>query len=393
MNPSNRVWTSALNPQALTEIEVASGIVVGQGNGPLFESDRRSDPLLVLREKAREALATPPCVVAFSGGRDSSALLAFLLDVARSDGLPEPIAVTARWDDDVASDESAWQEEVITTIGAHEWEIVRPGTDLDLLGDEARSVLQAHGLFWPAPAYALRPLFRLAKGGVLLSGEGGDEAFGLYPYGRLWQSVRARQLPRQIDLRALALGCLPRAVRRWRWRTIRPAYQTWLSDSALKETSTAMADDGADDPLRWGSYQVISRRRRAMDLTLGTLQMLAQMEGARYEGPFLDETFLAALGAWGGNFGRGDRGDVMTSLFANVLPGPILTRVSKASFGGVFWGPESRRFAEEWDGTGLPLDMINPDALRSAWLAPVPVYGAALPLQAAWLSSQKHQNP
>ena len=393
MSNATRIWSASRNPQGLSEIEVASGIVVGQGSGKRFPTGVGNDPMGVLRELARAALSTPPCVVAFSGGRDSSALLAFLLDVARRDGLPEPIAVTARWDDDEASDESAWQEEVIRTIGAEQWEILRPGNDLDLLGEEATSSLEAMGLMWPAPAYALRPLFRQAKGGVLLSGEGGDEAFGLYPYGRLWQSIRSHSLPRQSDVRALVLGCLPRPVRRWRWKKIRPAYQTWLSTGGFDLVSEAMADDGADDPLRWGPYQVISRRRRAMDLTLGTLESLAEIEGARYQGPFLDEGFLAALGHWGGSFGRGDRTDVMSTLFADVLPGPILSRVSKASFAGVFWGAESRRFASEWDGTGLPLEFIKPDALRAAWQAPVPVYGAALPLHAAWLASQLLENP
>jgi asparagine synthase (glutamine-hydrolysing) len=78
----------------------------------------------------------------------------------------------------------------------------------------------------------------------------------------------------------------------------------------------------------------------------------------------------------------------MMALFADLLPDPVLSRISKASFGGVFWGPASRRFAEEWDGTGLDDGLVDPAALRRAWLAPVPVYGSALPLHAAWLSTR-----
>ena len=94
-------------------------------------------PLAVLRDRARSLLSCPPCVVAFSGGRDSSALLALLVGVANREGLPEPIAVTARWDEDRASDETSWQEEVIATLGVQHWEVIRPGSDLDLLGGEA----------------------------------------------------------------------------------------------------------------------------------------------------------------------------------------------------------------------------------------------------------------
>jgi tRNA(Ile)-lysidine synthase TilS/MesJ len=81
-------------------------MVVGQGDGHRFPVDSGSHPASALRAIARSVLATPPCVVAFSGGRDSSALLALLVDEARRAGLPEPVAVTARWDEDEASDES-----------------------------------------------------------------------------------------------------------------------------------------------------------------------------------------------------------------------------------------------------------------------------------------------
>lgn len=381
-------WHPEANPARLTNLEVASGMVVGQGPGEDFAVERRLDPRQVMREQARSLLAKPPCIVAFSGGRDSSALLAVFVDVARKEGLPEPIAVTARWDEDQASNETLWQEEVIATIGAEHWEVIRPGTDLDLLGDEATSALEHLGLMWPAPAYAMRPMIRLAAGGSFLSGEGGDEAFGLWPYGRLWSTLlHHHRIPRHSDLRALALGCTPRFLRRRRWQRNLPPYQNWLRPEAFRAVAALLADDQADDPLRWDQYQLVSRRRRAMDLTVRTLEGLCAFEGSAYVGPLLDERFLSSLATWGGRLGRGDRTEVMTALFSDVLPGPVLARTSKASFGGVFWGPASRHFARAWDGTGLSHDLIDPDALRRAWLDPIPVYGAALPLQAAWLFS------
>jgi len=385
-------WHPAANPAGLTELEVASGIVLGPGNGPRLALDARVPPVQVLRDRACSLLAEHPCVVAFSGGRDSSALLAVLVDVARREGLDEPVAVTARWDDDEQSDESAWQEQVIATIGVQNWQIIRPGTDLDLLGAEATTALEHQGLMWPAPSYALLPMIRTASGGVFLTGEGGDEAFGLWPYGRLWSTVGKRKIPRQSDLRALLLGCAPRAARRRWWRHKLPPYQTWLRPGALARTAELMADDQADDPLSWGHYQIVNGRRRSADLFLATLSQLCASEGSNFVAPFLDTTFLAALGAWGGPLGKGDRTDVMTTLFSDVLPGPILSRTSKATFGGVFWGPASRAFAEAWDGTGLDSELIDAEALRQAWMAPVPVYGSALPLHAAWLfDHQRHR--
>lgn len=384
----DRPWYPPGNPTGLTELEVASGMVVGRGDGGPLPRYASPDPMAALRRIAAEALATPPCVVAFSGGRDSSALLAVLADVARRESLTPPVAVTARWDDDEASDETDWQQLVIDRVGIEDWEVIRPGTDLDLLGTGATDILDRGGLMWPAPAYALAPMIARSAGGVFLSGEGGDEAFGLWSYGRLWSTVRSGHAPRRSDLRALALGCSPRPLRRRRWQHNLPPYQSWLRPEALQRLAWALADDQADDPLRWDRYQAVSRGRRAVDLTERTLQSLCLQAGSRFVAPFLDRPFLSSLAAWGGRLGRGDRTEVMMALFADLLPDPVLSRISKASFGGVFWGPASRRFAEEWDGTGLDDGLVDPAALRRAWLAPVPVYGSALPLHAAWLSTR-----
>ena len=381
-------WLPAANPAGLTELDVACGVVVGQERGagrPVFTFPG-PDPRSRLGDVATELLAKAPCVIAFSGGRDSSALLAFFVDVARRHGLEEPVAVTARWDDDAASDEREWQEHVIGAIGAAHWEILRPGDDLDLLGAEAVGALSGQGLMWPPPAYAFLPMIRLAAGGAFVSGEGGDEAFGLFPHARFWEALRNRRIPLRPDWVAAVAACAPRPVRRRRWERELPPYQTWLRPEARARFARQLADDQMDDPLRWDRFQVVSRSRRAVGLTLGTLESVCALEGARYAGPLLDTAFLAGLATWGGRLGRGDRTAVMRELFGDLLPDPVLSRTSKASFGGVFWGPASRRFAEAWDSTGLDPDLVDAEELRRAWLSPVPVYGSALPLHAAWLA-------
>ena len=83
----------------------------------------------------------------------------------------------------------------------------------------------------------------------------------------------------------------------------------------------------------------------------------------------------------------------MRALFSPLLDDTILSRVSKATFGSVHWGPASRQFAKDWDGTGLPLRWVDVDALRAAWCAPTPVYGAGLPLHAAWLATKPGAGP
>ena len=131
--PAGRPWAGASNPFGLTELDVASGVVLGTSEPALWPPARR-DPLDVLFDEANRILRRGRCVVAFSGGRDSSAVLAVLLHVARRDGFEEPVALTSRWPGDVAADESAWQEHVARELEVRRWEIITPGTDFDLLG-------------------------------------------------------------------------------------------------------------------------------------------------------------------------------------------------------------------------------------------------------------------
>jgi hypothetical protein len=167
-----------------------------------------------------------------------------------------------------------------------------------------------------------------------------------------------------------------------------PPYQTWLQPPAFKRTAELTADEEAIDSLWWDTYQRSIASRRSVMLGRLTMERLCETANTRFAAPFQEEAFLSSLGRWGGRLGWGNRTSVMTGLFDSVLPGPILSRKSKATFGGVFWGPESRRFAQEWTGDGFLPGVVDAEALRRAWLEPTPVYGAALPLHAAWLSAR-----
>jgi len=66
----------------MTPLEVASGWITGS-EGPAV-SERPDDvegehPLSALEKILRQALQRPPCVISFSGGRDSSALVFLLI--------------------------------------------------------------------------------------------------------------------------------------------------------------------------------------------------------------------------------------------------------------------------------------------------------------------------
>src|SRR5687767_6252 len=77
---------------------------------------RRGDvplPVTALQDVLVPALRRPPCVVAFSGGRDSALVLAGAVAAARREGLDEPIAVSVRFPNAPDADESHWQERVV----------------------------------------------------------------------------------------------------------------------------------------------------------------------------------------------------------------------------------------------------------------------------------------
>jgi hypothetical protein len=82
----------------MSELEVLVGFVRGLPPRPLDPLPPEGPtPRAALEELLAEELARQPCFVSFSGGRDSSALLATALDVARRRGLPEPAAFTLRY--------------------------------------------------------------------------------------------------------------------------------------------------------------------------------------------------------------------------------------------------------------------------------------------------------
>ena len=72
-------------------------------------------------------LSRPPRIVSFSGGRDSSLVLAVVIRVARREGLPLPIPVTVRPAGDADHVEAGWQELVVRDLGLDDWVQVEIG--------------------------------------------------------------------------------------------------------------------------------------------------------------------------------------------------------------------------------------------------------------------------
>jgi hypothetical protein len=165
--------------QPLTPLELASGLVFGDGGRPadLPLESPPVPPRAALERAVLPALRRPPCLVSFSGGRDSSAILAVATAVARREGLALPIPATNRFPTADGTLETEWQERVIAYLGIEDW-IRRDLTDeLDCVGPVATRVLRRHGVLWPCNTHFHDPLFEAAAGGSVLTGIGGDEAF------------------------------------------------------------------------------------------------------------------------------------------------------------------------------------------------------------------------
>src|SRR5699024_7618158 len=162
------------------------------------------------------SLERPPCGIAFSGGRDSSAVLAVATHVARRDGLPEPVPITRVFADVPESEEGEWQELVIRHLGLTEWQRLHLTDELDLLGPLARPNLERYGVVWPPTVHGDIPLMEVVRGGALLDGEGGDEVLGVEAH-RIAGLTNFLHSPRPLRWPRVrsALGSVaPRAIRR-----------------------------------------------------------------------------------------------------------------------------------------------------------------------------------
>jgi asparagine synthase (glutamine-hydrolysing) len=161
---------------------------------------------------------------------------------------------------------------------------------------------------------------------------------------------------------------------------------TWLRPEAQRRFEASVIEWLARAPTRWDRHVARYARQRGQRAAARAVDIVAADHDAQAVHPLLDRRFLATLTRDGGRAGFGDRTAAMLVLFSDLLPEDVLRRRTKAEFSAVFWGPRSRAFAADWDGRGLDEELVDAEALRREWLRETPLFGAALPLQDAWLS-------
>jgi asparagine synthetase B (glutamine-hydrolysing) len=372
---------------ALDPLEVACGLVFGVDRHP--EEGRRTTGSLAPREALESsvlrALRRPPCLVSFSGGRDSSAILALATHVARREGLPLPIPATNRFVDVPLSDESSWQEQVVAHLGLDDWIVLEHTDELDCIGTFATSVLRRHGLLWPFNVFFHEPFVSLGEGGSLLTGIGGDELLSESTWRHFRASLRSRR-PQARDLLRLGYLCAPPPLRRYALERRTEIHYPWLRPDALQAVLARYAHQTSQAPLRWAAYLDWVRRLRYLRVGSASQETLAEDAGMLEVHPFLDPTFSAALASLPRRSRFADRTEAMRSLFGDLLPEAVIERRTKASFDRAFWNEPSRRFAAEWNGSGVDTDLVDPDALRSEWLSESPDPRSYTLAQSVWIT-------
>jgi asparagine synthase (glutamine-hydrolysing) len=380
------------NPLNLDPYELATGLALGTNAAivPLPEPGAAS-AREVLEAELVPALSRPPCVMSFSGGRDSSAMLALATSVARREGLPDPIPLTWRFPAHPAMNESQWQEQVISRLGLREWEILKFDEELEVLGEMATGVLRQHGLLWPATAHLSLPALTHARGGSLLVTAHLRRLLDGWQFARASQVVRGRVKPEWRDAGRLAVALMPQVARRRVGRAETVAGFSWLTPQA-QHVLFARLGGRFNMPRRWDRWLAWVASKRSVALAEQSQAVLAREYDVVPHYPVGSPAFLAALAREGGSTGFSGRPELTNRLFGNLVPDDVLARPqTRYEFADVLWASHSRAFAHSWDGSGVDHELVDTEHLRAMWTGPRPwLYGwSATVAQAAWLGNAR----
>ena len=315
-------------PYRMNEHEVLLGFVLGKRSPPRRPSPPVGvSPREALEEILAEALGAQPCIITFSGGRDSSALLAVALKVARSRGLPEPTAFTLRFPGIADTEETSWQQLVVDHLKPRTWDVVEVDpSSAEFLGPVGTASLSTHGLLWPPALHLDTGWLGRARGATVITGEGGDEILGPRRATTLRTLLGAiRHQSSQLGpslLREAAKEVAPARVRaagaERRLSTL--GYLNWLRDPWRTQALHDIAEFTTSE--RWSWAEAVRSHPRCTALLLGlrNRDWLAATFGARFVHPFLRSNFVDAIARHGGSLGYAGRTAAMRELFGDLLP-------------------------------------------------------------------------
>jgi asparagine synthase (glutamine-hydrolysing) len=362
-----------------TPLELAAGQVLRPGRlVSLPELERVPSPLEALEDAIRPALQREPCFVGFSGGRDSSAVLAVAAQLASREGLRPPVPVTMRFRGRESADESASQHEIVQSLGLPYWLRLEFGDELHALGPVAMGVVRRHGVVWPANAYLHVPLFEAARGGSLLTGVGGEEILGGVRWRRTADVVAREARPRFRDARGVGLAYSPLAFRRVVARASLRDFGPWLRRRARRRAVAWLAAHAAAEPFAWRDRLRWWLGAPHVQAGTATLRLLAADAGVVVLHPLLDRGFVAALASLPPER-RWTRAKAMQALFGDVLPEAAVRRAAKGSLDHIMDPGPRLELLERWRGEAVDDELVDPERLRAVWSA-AQLDPSALPL-------------
>ncbi len=228
-----------------------------------------------------------------------------------------------------------------------------------------------------------------ARGGVLIIGECGDEVFGVKRITPLRRILGARGRVDRRLYRIAAWSLAPEPMRRRAMLRSPYRYQrSWLRAPVKALVERRDAEDEAAFTLHAGHNAWQYTQRRAVCRSFETHRALGRDINVDYVAPFAEPEFVAAVARAGGFWGWHGRTAAMAALFGDLLPSAVLQRTSKATFERAVFTECGREFAAQWDGSGVDLDLVDPEVLRDIWLSDQPDGGTMVLMQQAWLASQ-----
>lgn len=390
---NNAPVAARVRANGLSPLELATHVLFGADDRTVLPAAERDvSARQALERSVLEALRRPPCLVTFSGGRDSSAMLGLAARVARQEGLAAPIPLTGIYHSAPAAEEHTWQELVIEHIGAHDWLRREYGDELDLVGPVATGLMRREGLPYPFNLHLLEPLIGEARGGSLITGVGGDQV--LHPAGGFRNVLAGRVRPSARDLAWVAVGLSPRPLRR---RVLRGRLKlgfSWMRPDANAQLSRATLEAELRQPVRWDRQLLNVWGSRTMQENVRRIGGLALEHDVAIRHPFAEAGFVRALAREGGRFGFPSRTAAMELLFANIMPPELNRRSTKATFHDVVFNNDTRAFVASLDEQRLAYalavldldELVDPQALLTEWRGAEPNPNSFLLLQACWLA-------
>ncbi len=356
----------------LTREELLFNYPYGTAGDPVLRAARRTgrgslwDALCV---EIESSLDDRPVYVEFSGGCDSSVVLAAAAAVCRRVGHADPVPVTFRFPEYPETDESSFQDTVVEALGLTAWQCFE-SPDMELLGGPSRAAQRSLGVAWPPQVFTRAAIWSELEPGVLLTGEGGDEVLGpplFNPLRSVASAARRRDAAAAAQAARLAvMGSSQRA------RLIVSGNPLgwevpWLSPELRQEVFALAAHEAAQEPIRRTSWARWYLRAPSVHRMESNLRWFGASFGLDVRCPLMAPAVVWAAVDVVPPYRRRTRTQLLHAAFADTVPGVVRSRTSKIHLTRPFFGGSTKAFAAHWDGSGLPPG-IDAEWLRHEWL-------------------------